>query len=362
MFDIDAVTDQIRRNSDISDARNAGLYSICGLALRLRDLYKWEHRLPPWEERDSSQILDWIAERETRWEGLLETDYRPLSIDGRSHDPFDTAGINAVLAPHGLFYGAGYAHGLKPTFLLACIDETRSVEGFTVHCLGRELVRDLLTLPAFTQDGGILLRQEAANLYLWDKMFYINNSGRRALAFALKHCGLPDAASETQRRHLPAVFAAYRDTCIRHEVGELNDTVFDRGLWQELIGAYPHTSVELIARSLKDLLADTNELGTLPDIVRRRNAAALGLYTAFFDGLAREFFPELRVAFDLFAAAGDWSLIDEAVAAGRRRAVDHTRTVTDLYLHGKQTGEAERAREEIVRCLLGRSCAAAAAS
>jgi len=34
-----------------------------------------------------------------------------------------------VVTPLGLFYGAGYVQGLKPSFLLAELAETRQVEG-----------------------------------------------------------------------------------------------------------------------------------------------------------------------------------------------------------------------------------------
>ncbi len=70
--ELKSLTRQVLQNCDISDAYHSGLYSICGLALRLRDLYKWEKQLPPWEERDSSEILDWIDAKETRWEVLAE--------------------------------------------------------------------------------------------------------------------------------------------------------------------------------------------------------------------------------------------------------------------------------------------------
>jgi hypothetical protein len=51
---------------------------------------------------------------------------------------------------------------LKPTFFLARIAGKETVEGTRVFSLGTELARDLLTLPAFLQDGCILLRLEAA--------------------------------------------------------------------------------------------------------------------------------------------------------------------------------------------------------
>ena len=151
---------QVLRNCDISDATHAGLYSICGLALRLRDLYKWENRLPPWEERDSSEILDWIDAKETRWETFAENEYAPLILDGQTFDLFDTDGINAVLEPHKIYYGAGYAHSLKPTFFLAKIENKTRSNGYKIYTLGRELARDLLTIPAMSQNDSVLLRQE----------------------------------------------------------------------------------------------------------------------------------------------------------------------------------------------------------
>ena len=63
VLELDAIISQVLRNCSISDSRHAGLYSVCGLALRLRDLYKWEKRLDPWVEEDSSKILEWIGEK-----------------------------------------------------------------------------------------------------------------------------------------------------------------------------------------------------------------------------------------------------------------------------------------------------------
>ena len=70
MFELESVVNQVLNNCDISDAANAGLYTVCGLALRLRDLYKWEKGLVPWDERDSSEILEWIEQKENRWDYL----------------------------------------------------------------------------------------------------------------------------------------------------------------------------------------------------------------------------------------------------------------------------------------------------
>ena len=107
MLELDAIISQVLRNCSISDSRHAGLYSVCGLALRLRDPYKWERGLDPWVEEASSKILEWIGEKEEKWEKLSEDDFGEIEFLGTEYDPFDAKGINALLEPHGLFYGAG---------------------------------------------------------------------------------------------------------------------------------------------------------------------------------------------------------------------------------------------------------------
>jgi len=51
MFDRDALIQQTLYNCDVADAHHAGLHSVCGLALRLRELYKWEKGLDPLLEK-----------------------------------------------------------------------------------------------------------------------------------------------------------------------------------------------------------------------------------------------------------------------------------------------------------------------
>lgn len=115
-LNIDLLTRQVRRNCDVSDAQHAGMFSVCGLAPRLRDHFKWEHGLRPWEECDSSGLLDWIGAREERWEALAKADYEPLGLGGRPLDPFDAEAVNAALESEGLWYGAGYAgEGSNPS-------------------------------------------------------------------------------------------------------------------------------------------------------------------------------------------------------------------------------------------------------
>ena len=347
MIDPQTISRQVLKNCDISDARHAGLYSICGLALRLRDLYKWDTGTPAWEEKDSAEVLDWIGRREAHWESLEGEDYRRISLGGRDYSPFDTRRINAVLLPHRLCYGAGYGHSLKPTFFLATVEASCDIAGTPVTILGRELARDLMTLPALSQDGRVLLRKEAARLYLWDWMLYVKKSGRRVLESALNACGIFDLRPIKLRDHLEDILKIHQETFIYHELGEIHDRVFDRTLWRKLVAAFPGTAVELLARSVKDLLADTSPQGPLAHMIAEKNNASAGLYAAFHEGLSLEIFPEVRTAYDAFSASGDWAHIAAAVSAGRSRACAYAAEIIAIFQEGIRKNDLQWAAETI---------------
>ena len=354
MVNIDDIACQILKNCDISDANNAGMYSICGLALRLRDLYKWEQGLQPWEERDSAEVLEWIETREKRWDQCTDDEFQQISLNGQNFDPFDTIGINAELSSLNLFYGAGYARSLKPTFFLAEIKEKSELNGTRIYILERELARDLLTIPALSQDNCILLRQDSARLYLWDSIFYIKKSSRPALEFALKNSGIQNQQTETLQRNLGGILEAQKGSYIYHEIGELNETIFDRNIWREIIGAFPYSPVEYLARAVKDLLADTNEFGTLQHIINRRNAAALGFYVAFLDGLMKEFFPQLPTSFEEFVHSRDWHKIEQAKSDGFDTAAGHAKLIMNIYQEGVSKNHLPWAEKQIQKNLLGK--------
>ena len=352
VFDLDSIVSQVQRNCNISDSRHAGLYSVCGLALRLRDLYKWEKGLDPWVERESSEILEWIDSKEEQWGDLLDQDFSEITIDGSSYDPFDSAGINGVLKPHGLFYGAGYVHSLKPSFFLGVLEDQRQFDGYTVYTMGRELARDLLTTPALSQDNCIVVRQESAKLFLWDLILFTKKSGQEALNFGLENYGLKRRDSEALRHNLARISAAETEIYLYHELGELRDTVFEPTVWREIVATFPHTPIELLARSLKDILADTSEYGTLRHIAGKRKAASLGLYVAFLDGLRKELFPELPEAFKEFTLTFSWQLIEEAIGIGYKTAKGYARSLTSIFQKGKLKDDMKWVEREIEKGLL----------
>jgi hypothetical protein len=346
-LELDKFTNSVRFNCDVTDARHAGIYSVCGLVMRLRDLYKWEHRIPPWQEDASEKVLGWIGDKETHWETLMTADFQALSINGKIFDAFETAGVNHLINPMNLFYGAGYAHSLKPTFFLADIDDRLTIDGRSVMVLGSEHARDLLTLPAFTQDGQVVLRTEAGRMFLWDQILYLANTGRKAFEFAMRKCGLADSGPKTIQHHFDRIWRVQKNLYIRHEIGELEEIIFDRDIWQQMLAAFPHTAVELLVRTLKDLLADTSEKGTLSDIIRHRNAAGLGLYMAFGNGITRMLIQPLACAFGDFLMRADWDRIAEASHAVRQAIISRIRQVTTIFAEGGHRQDLSWAQQTI---------------
>lgn len=342
MSDLERLIRQIQLNCDISDARHGGIFSICGLALRLRDLFKWEHGLAPWEEGDPAAVLEWIGDREAFWETLAGSDLVPLTLNGRAVDAFDSEAVNDALASHGLYYGAGYARGLKPTFFLAMIEDEQEIEGCRVYRLGRERARDLLALPALSQNRVILLRRQSAASQLWDQIAYIPPSGQGALHAALSACGIAGRRPSELRRRWDALLRVQEMIHLRHEIGEVKEDVFRRDRWQAIIAAFPLTRVELLARHIKDLLADTHPLGPLCHFGRTRDAAGAGLYLAFTDRLARNLFPQLAPAVNGVLHTGDWAALARAVAVGRSSAQRYADILVGAY-------DAAASRDDLAR-------------
>jgi len=341
---------QIEVNCAISDANHAGAFSICGLALRFRDLYKWTNGLDAWEEDDSGRLLDWIGLTEERWEKVAESAYQPLSLNGAPVDLFDTRTINEALIPGGYFYGAGLLGNLKPTFFLSPIEKRIRAAGYTVYLLGRELARDMMTLPATHQDNAVLVRTHSARQVLWDEMAFLKKSGRPALEFALNRLGL--TRTDPPRKRLERVLQAHIGTYIRHEIGELLDTTFDRRAWQEIVGTFVRTPVELLARATKDLLADTHPKGVLSHLIAQKEAPALALYAALIDGFYKQVFPELQQAFGKFMQTENWTLLADAARLGRRRAVTTAKELMALYHDSSDLKACQAQFEALAACLV----------
>jgi hypothetical protein len=314
----------VRWNCDIASAGQAGHFSLCGLLMRLRQLYKWEHGLAPWREPEVAAILSWIARREQTWDDLEGASWRTLPWGAAAIDPFAVETLNRHLIPQGLAYGAGLSRGLAPTFFLGELLEERRVGELTILILGPELARDLDASPALCQGTLIYARRQALAFYLWDHLSDPTQQSNAYLQLALKayKLTLKDLLSDPEalQEQFNAFLAGELEAVIRHEMGEaLEPSLQDA--FPAVLQRFPQTRLELWVRTLKDALADVNDWGRLAYIVAEARLPSLAVMVAWRPGLIPALLPELAPAFQDLLATGDWAVMD----AARRQALTRLR-------------------------------------
>ncbi|MHB9075127.1 MAG: Sfum_1244 family protein [Desulfobaccales bacterium] len=346
--------EEVRWNCDIATAGQSGHFSLCGMLLRLRQLYKWEHGLAPWQEPEVEAVLAWIARRESTWDELEEASWRDLAWGDAVIDPFAVETLNAYLIPLKLAYGAGLSRGLTPTFFLGELLEERRLGDLTILVLGPELARDMDASPALCQGTLIYARRQALAFYLWDRLSDPTQQGNAYLQLALKAHNLrlkelvrdPEAHQEG----FQAFLAGELEAVIHHEIGEALEPSL-KAAFPAVLERFPQTKVELFVRTLKDALADVNEWGRLAYIIGSRNLPSLAVMLAWRPGLLPKLLPELEPGFQKFMATGDWGAMEEA----RQQALDRLRETArglNAMLESSEASSNQWLQEEIKRCYL----------
>ncbi len=345
---ISSYADNIKQNCDISDAKYWGYFSICGLLMRYRDLYRSERGLKPWAEIERDNIAEWIREKEARWPELEKKDFQDISIRGGSFKPFDVPEINAALNADKLVYGAGYGMYMKPAFFLAELASVREMNDHTVYISGRELARDLFTAPAMLQGRCIFLRREPLTALLYEKFSEMRDRRKPALEEAFSQSGITanqkiDADFENK---LANMVHEYSNVLLRHELAE---SMEDAPEWRDALFSAADRNAEYFLRAVKDLIADTSDHGPLKMLIENRNRGGLGLFIALMDGYRRILYPRIREAYDTFVKDADWGLIDEARRAGHEHFKLLRETILKLYKTGKDKTEFNAALETLRR-------------
>jgi hypothetical protein len=322
MIDIDGLIQQVKLNCNISDAKFWGYYSICGLLMRYRELYRSEHYLMPWDSIDNEKVCQWIQEREKLWLDLEDTDLRRIIIDNRSYDPFDSTGINSVLLAEGLLYSGGYGTFNKPSFFIAKLDASRDLLDYRVHYIGTELCRDLAASPAILQGSCIYVRPEVLSVFIWDRFQELkaNRFSRLTERMFSEYLiqGTDKQCPELYKKIMDMVRDA-SEVFVLHEAGEAYEDEYSDD-WLEILSEGCDKATELFLRGIKDVRADTSVMGPLRMLVAGRDRAGLSFFAAFLDGIRKEIFPEIRDAFGLFVESGDWSVLEDARIKGYQRA------------------------------------------
>jgi hypothetical protein len=306
---------QVQANCRIAAAGQVGFYSLCGMLLRLRQLYKWEHGLKPWQEGDPKAVLDWIEAQEEAWTDLEESGLQDLHWQGRQVDPYAVAELNTLLDGEGLAYGAGLTRGLAPMCFLAELWETRRRRELTVLILGPELARDLDAAPALRQGEVIYLRTEPLAFYLWDNLSDPTKQNNIFLKIALGARGLDPVSfvtqPETHEEQFISLLHSQGEAMINHEVGEALEPALQETL-PTLVRRFPHSRIERWVRALKDALADLNDWGRLTYILARRDLPELALVLAWRPGFYPYLIPELEPAFWELQKTRDWGIVEQA--------------------------------------------------
>ncbi|MEJ5347573.1 MAG: Sfum_1244 family protein [Desulfosoma sp.] len=347
--------EQVLANCLIAEANYAGTFSLCGLVLRLRDLFKWEKGLLPWAEPEPSVLLEWIEHRESSWDPWMEKNFQPLVVNGMTVDPFDVEAVNDLLAGTGMVYGAGFVEGLRPSFFLGTIEETWEIDGAVVFVVAEELVRDVFAAPAMRQGPRIYIRRQPMLAFLWDQIFEMRPSARSALAFAFAvyDLNVADVARNPARYadQLKTIARNQLHTWIYHELGEFHEEAFRGHMWHDIVASYSNTPIEIYARVLKDLCADTDDKGLLTHIIEDKNRAALAFYVAFLRPFTRLMFPEILKAFQKFKKFQNWELIEAARQQGKQKFHEMAAMLVALHQEHQHIG-IDRARDKILeRCI-----------
>ncbi len=357
--DAGALAAQVARNCLVADAHRWGYFSLCGLLLRLRELYKREAGLTPWARVETAAVLAWIGERETTWAGLEDAVFERLTIAEATFDPLDEDGVNALMPAAGWLYVAGRGVGGHPLFVLGEIVERRKVDDTEVFVLGRELVHDLVPVPAMCRPGRIVARRAAVLSHLWsglEEAAGAREPGPVADAVAEAGSGTSLAGlvanPEAHTELLERLAARQLEAAILHELGELTEDCRRGGRWEALLLRACGTKAEMLARALKDALADAGDCGLLENLIARHDRVSLALRAAAGLWLMKKLLPEARTIWNA-ARAERWEDAEALRRSAATRLDRHAEGLFALFADNPTHAEATRRAEQYEKELTG---------
>lgn len=324
--DLAALTQAVQRNCHISDARHGTDYTLCIYLMKMREYYRWERGLPFGANLSRHDVGDWLTQRERLWEDLVKADFESLQIDGRRFDPFDAEAINAELNEHGLVYSGGLGLNAKPHFFLGSLDKRIQSEGFSVLLANREYARDLSAPPAMLRDNTVFVRREALRRMLWEKLESWRwsrppNALGRAFACYDFESDLDSALTTMAETELHAV--------LLHEIGEYQAGSLLGATWNEMLANLTHTPAELMARAVRDHLADC--MNTLPELLREQCSSSVHFYMGNLNNMRKMIFPGLQGAYQEWLDEGDWEPLAAIAEVGRRHWADVASRMLEIY-------------------------------
>jgi hypothetical protein len=324
---VEQVSRDVQRNCDIADARHGGEFGMCAYLMKMREYFRWEKGLGFRDRLPKEEVGDWLSQREALWAELAEADFGRITVHGTAYDPFDADGINAALEGHDLVYSGGLALGAKPLFFLGrLLSKERPVEGFDLRVADVELARGLSAPPAMTRGRTIFLRREALRRYLWEKLetwrwSRPDNALGRAMACYPLDSDLEAALEQMTDNEL----ASARE----HEIGEFLAGEHLGDAWGELLLDLATTPAELMARAIRDHIADCTR--TLPMLAEQERDASIHFFVGNLTAMRREIFPGLQRAYEEWRGDGDVEPLAAIAELGRQHWTALAEELLDLH-------------------------------
>ena len=293
---------QVQHNCDISDARHAGNYTLCIYLLKMREYYRWIHALDFSDNLETEQMSQWLREKEDVWDRVVDEPFQPISIAQRAYDAFDTKSINHQLSSRqeALFYHAGIGQKAAQHFFLAKLLNTYTDAKTQISITGEEYARDLTAPPAMSTRGEIIVRQESLRRLCWERYQEWHwNQLDNPMGTALAYYPFQDSIEQA----LNLMVDTEQHTLIQHELGEMQITTQYGTSWSPMMMKLLGTKAELLARSVRDHLADC--LRTLPFLIAHEKAAALHFYFANLTHMRKQLFPSAMSAYQHWSETGN---------------------------------------------------------
>lgn len=277
----------VQHNCDVSDARHARDGALCTYLLGMRELYRWWSGAPPGATLARGEVGAFVAAREAAWDRLDDSNpaYRMLPV-GAGIEAFDETLADALLQPQRLVYGGGVGRFGAPVFFLAERLRESLQDGVQIVYAGIEFARGVVAPPAVSRANRVVVRTDALRRWLWTRVEAGDARGH-------KHglAALIDALGTTPHNAIERIVAEHAETLALHEIGELRAGHLLGPDWERMLSALDDRPAEVLARALRDLLADG--LVTLPELARRGDDTALRFWFANLEGLRRALAPRL---------------------------------------------------------------------
>lgn len=316
----------IQNNCDITDARHARNMTMCIYLLEMRQYYRWEHDIPYSQNPPKSDLGSWLIERELHWDAVEASPYAALRIGNEEKDPFAIDDINDVLIPQGYVYSAGYGRFHKPHFFLGQLLKKELRNGYTILVSGCEYARDMIAPPAALQKRTIYLRREAVKRMIWEKYEEWRWNSREKLPSNAFSCydfeNNPDEALEIMAD-------TESEAMILHELGEGLAGELLGDAWERMLSENTSRRVELIARAVRDHLADC--LSTLPGLIGNRAISSLHFYFVNLEGMRRALFPLMLSAQREWQDTGRLGPLNHAVQQGKIHWLKMAQDMLSVY-------------------------------